>query len=75
VKTSPATVIVPVRSLLPVCLATSYRTVPLPVPLAASSVIQGSLLDAVQLQAAVVFTSNVLVPPFFPMSADDGESV
>ena len=66
---------VPVRSLLPVCFATSYRTLPSPVPLAASSAIHDSVVVAVQLQADVVFTSNVFVPPFFPMSADDGEIV
>jgi hypothetical protein len=66
----PAIVSVPVRDALLVFAATLYATFPLPVPVAPTpTVIQASLLTAVQLHPALAVTTT------FPLAAIDAVNV
>jgi hypothetical protein len=70
VKVFPAIVSVPVRDALLVFAATLYATFPLPVPVAPTpTVIQASLLTAVQLHPALAVTTT------FPLAAIDAVNV
>jgi hypothetical protein len=76
VTVRPAIVIVPVRRDVLSVGSTLNDTGPLPVPLAPPViVIQGTLLAAVQLQAAVVVTAEDPVPPVAPIEIKVGATV
>jgi hypothetical protein len=72
----PAIVTVPVRDVVAVLLATESDTVPLPAPEAPEvTVIQGVLLDAVQLQPVVPVTVAVKGPPDEVAEVDVGDTL
>ena len=74
VKVCPPAVIVPVRG-GPAFACTVKAMVPLPVPLLLVTVIQGSLLTAVQVQPATVVISKLPFPPATGMVAFVGFKV
>jgi hypothetical protein len=72
VKVFPAIVSVPVRDALLVFAATLYATFPLPVPVAPTpTVIQASLLAAVQLHPALAVTTTFPLAPIDAVNVDE----